>query len=113
MLVLLVLDSHPIEDVVHLLRLTHDSILPASRCSIRGSAQDHSATMQTYDSIVLGAGSMGSAALYHLAKLGKYHHRREQVDPDSLDRNCYPEDEEILRRAIRRYFPDADGPTLA
>ena len=46
-------------------------------------------------------------------KIGKYHHRHEQVDPDSVDRECYPEDEHILREAIRRYFPDADGPTLA
>jgi sarcosine oxidase len=46
-------------------------------------------------------------------KIGKYHHRRELVDPDSVDRECYPEDEKILREAIRRYFPDADGPTLA
>jgi sarcosine oxidase len=46
-------------------------------------------------------------------KFGKYHHRHERVDADSVDRNCYPEDEEILREAIRRYFPEADGPTLA
>jgi sarcosine oxidase len=46
-------------------------------------------------------------------KLGKYHHRRERVDdPDRMDRRCYPEDEETLRIAIRRYFPDADGPTM-
>jgi sarcosine oxidase len=53
--------------------------------------------------------------VYHVPgfKLGKYHHRREQVNPDSVDRNCYPEDEQVLRRAIRGYFPDADGPTLA
>ena len=47
-------------------------------------------------------------------KLGKYHHRGEQVDdPDRMDRECYPEDEEVLRDGIRRYFPDADGPTMA
>lgn len=46
-------------------------------------------------------------------KIGKYHHRGEQVDADSVDRSCYPEDEAVLRAAIRRYFPDADGPTLA
>jgi len=53
--------------------------------------------------------------VYHIPgfKIGKYHHRHERVDPDSVDRACYPEDEEILREAIRRYFPDADGPTLA
>jgi sarcosine oxidase len=47
-------------------------------------------------------------------KLGKYHHRGEQVDdPDRMDRECHPEDEEVLREGIRRYFPDADGPTMA
>ena len=46
-------------------------------------------------------------------KIGKYHHRFERVDPDTMDRECHPEDEEALRQAIRRYFPDANGPTLA
>jgi len=46
-------------------------------------------------------------------KIGKYHHRREAVDPDRMDRDCRPEDEAVLREGIRRYFPDADGPALA
>ncbi len=46
-------------------------------------------------------------------KLGKYNHRHERVDPDSMDRECHPEDEEILRAGIRKYFPDANGPTMA
>ena len=47
-------------------------------------------------------------------KLGKYHHRGEQVDaPERMDRECHPEDEDVLREGIRRYFPDADGPTMA
>jgi sarcosine oxidase len=46
-------------------------------------------------------------------KLGKYHHRRQRVDPDKMDRECHPEDEEVLREAIRRYFPDANGPTMS
>jgi sarcosine oxidase len=47
-------------------------------------------------------------------KLGKYHHRDERVDdPDQMDRECHPEDEEVLREGIRRYFPDANGPTMA
>jgi sarcosine oxidase len=45
-------------------------------------------------------------------KIGKYHHRRERVEPDRMDRDCHPEDEAVLRAGIRRYFPDADGPTL-
>jgi sarcosine oxidase len=47
-------------------------------------------------------------------KLGKYHHRGERVDdPAHMDRECHPEDEDVLREGIRRYFPDADGPTMA
>jgi sarcosine oxidase len=46
-------------------------------------------------------------------KIGKYHHRREQVHPDAVDRIGHPEDEDVIRAGIRRYFPDADGPTLA
>ena len=46
-------------------------------------------------------------------KIGKYHHRREAVDPDRMDRDCHPEDEAVLRQGIRAYFPDADGPTIA
>jgi len=46
-------------------------------------------------------------------KIGKYHHRRESVVADSVDRDCHPEDEAVLREGIGRYFPDADGPTLA
>jgi sarcosine oxidase len=47
-------------------------------------------------------------------KLGKYHHRGEHVDdPHRMDRECHTEDEEVLREGIRRYFPDADGPTMA
>ena len=45
-------------------------------------------------------------------KIGRYHHLHQQVDPDSMDRECHPEDERILRDVIRRYFPGADGPTL-
>lgn len=46
-------------------------------------------------------------------KIGKYHHLREEVQPDTVDRACHPHDEAALREGIRRYFPDADGPTLA
>ncbi|MEA2600949.1 MAG: sarcosine oxidase [Acidobacteriota bacterium] len=47
-------------------------------------------------------------------KIGRYHHLEEQVeDPDAMDRECHPEDEKILRAGIRRYFPDADGPTMS
>ncbi|HMJ57354.1 MAG TPA: N-methyl-L-tryptophan oxidase [Polyangiaceae bacterium] len=46
-------------------------------------------------------------------KIGKYHHRRQRVRLDALDRDCHAEDETVLREGLRRYFPDADGPTLA
>lgn len=47
-------------------------------------------------------------------KLGLYHHRGEVVDPDDRGRlSIQPEDEAVLRAATRRYFPDADGPTLS
>jgi len=45
-------------------------------------------------------------------KVGKYHHRRQRSDPDRMDRTCHDEDEAVLRVALRRYFPDADGPTV-
>jgi sarcosine oxidase len=45
-------------------------------------------------------------------KFGKYHHRGEQVDPDTVNREPEPEDEELLRAFARRYFPDGAGPTL-
>lgn len=46
-------------------------------------------------------------------KLGKYHHRREDVDPDRLDTSIHAEDEATLRKALREYFPGADGPLLS
>lgn len=46
-------------------------------------------------------------------KIGKYNHLREQVNPDRMDRKCHRKDEQVLRLAIRQYFPDADGPTMA
>jgi sarcosine oxidase len=49
----------------------------------------------------------------HGLKIGKYHHLQQVVDPDTVDRLCNADDESVLRRAIRRYFPDADGPTLS
>jgi len=45
-------------------------------------------------------------------KIGKYHHTHEAVDPDTMDRRCHAEDEAVLRECLRRYFPDANGPTV-
>ena len=46
-------------------------------------------------------------------KFGKYNHLKEQVDPNTMARECHPNDELVLRNAIRKYLPDADGPTIA
>jgi sarcosine oxidase len=46
-------------------------------------------------------------------KIGKYHHRRQRVRLDAIERECNAEDEAVLREGLSRYFPDADGPTLA
>lgn len=46
-------------------------------------------------------------------KVGRYHHREEIVDPETMDRGCHPKDEQLLRSFTERYFPDAAGPTTA
>jgi sarcosine oxidase len=46
-------------------------------------------------------------------KIGKYNHLKQQVDPNTMDRDCHDYDERVLREAIRKYFPNADGPTIA
>ena len=46
-------------------------------------------------------------------KIGRYHHLEETSAADNLDRVCRDEDEEILRLAVAKYFPDANGPTLS
>ena len=45
-------------------------------------------------------------------KFGKYNHRREQVDPDAVNRQPEPEDEELLRSFAGRYFPEGAGATI-
>jgi sarcosine oxidase len=46
-------------------------------------------------------------------KIGRMHHRRQVVDPDTWDRSAFePDDEAVLRAATSRYLPDADGPAL-
>jgi sarcosine oxidase len=46
-------------------------------------------------------------------KVGRYHHLEQRVDPDRMDREARPEDEEVLRSFTARYFPDAAGPTVS
>jgi sarcosine oxidase len=45
-------------------------------------------------------------------KFARYHHREERVDPDTVNREPQPADEELLRTFARRYFPDGAGTTL-
>jgi sarcosine oxidase len=45
-------------------------------------------------------------------KLGKYHHRRQWIDPDSEVRTVDEEDERVLRAFSDRYFPDGSGSTI-
>lgn len=46
-------------------------------------------------------------------KVGRFHHLREQVAPDLIDREAHPRDEDLLRGFARRYFPEGAGPTMA
>ena len=45
-------------------------------------------------------------------KIGRYHHLDEQVDADEMSREVTPADERILRDAVERYFPLANGPVM-
>jgi sarcosine oxidase len=46
-------------------------------------------------------------------KFGRYHHRHETVDPETMNREADAEDERLLRHFATRYFPAGAGPTLA
>ncbi|KAB2866166.1 MAG: N-methyl-L-tryptophan oxidase, partial [Bauldia sp.] len=46
-------------------------------------------------------------------KIGLYHHLGETGAADAISRDVTREDEAVLRRCIGRYFPQADGPTMA
>lgn len=46
-------------------------------------------------------------------KLGKYHHREEEIDPDDFEREPKRADEAVLRDVTEKYFPDAAGPTMS
>ena len=45
-------------------------------------------------------------------KLGRYHHRGQICDPDTVDRALDEEDEALLRGFAERYFPAGAGETL-
>ena len=46
-------------------------------------------------------------------KIGKFHHLNEATTAEDLDRECRDEDEAVLRQAVARYFPDANGPAMS
>lgn len=45
-------------------------------------------------------------------KVGRYHHRDEQIDPDNWNQEAEPADERILREFTESYFPEAAGSTM-
>jgi sarcosine oxidase len=46
-------------------------------------------------------------------KIGLYHHLKQNVDPDEMDREANYTDEAPLRACIEKYFPEASGPVTA
>jgi len=46
-------------------------------------------------------------------KIGRYHHLGESGHADTLSRETGPADTFALRRGLRAFFPDADGPALS
>lgn len=46
-------------------------------------------------------------------KIGRHRHLGERTTVDTVNRDVTPEDEAVLRRALARYLPDADGPVMA
>ncbi len=46
-------------------------------------------------------------------KLGRYHHLDQQINPQDLNPSCSEGDESILRTFVAKYFPKANGPTMA
>jgi sarcosine oxidase len=46
-------------------------------------------------------------------KIGRYHHLNESGHADALSRQTGPADTFALRRGLRAFFPDADGPVLS
>ena len=46
-------------------------------------------------------------------KIGLYHHRNEQVDPDAVDRDAHDADEAILRQFVDQFMPEGSGPLMA
>jgi sarcosine oxidase len=65
--------------------------------------------MRTEEGTFYGVPMVGLPGL----KVGRWHHRREIVDPDTMNRACDLRDEAMLRPCVERYFPQAAGATLS
>jgi sarcosine oxidase len=46
-------------------------------------------------------------------KFGRYHHRHEIVDPETMNRDADRTDEDLLRELAGRYFPEGVGPVMS
>jgi sarcosine oxidase len=46
-------------------------------------------------------------------KVAKHHHCDEAVDPEDYDRAVSPEDEALIRTAVERFLPAANGPLVS
>ncbi len=46
-------------------------------------------------------------------KFGKYHHRGELIEPETMEREPDSDDEALLREASLRYFPESAGPVMS
>ena len=46
-------------------------------------------------------------------KFGRYHHRHEVIDPETMHREAERADEDLLRELAGRFFPDGIGPVMS
>ena len=46
-------------------------------------------------------------------KFGRSHHLREKIDPDTMERECSPKDEQVIRKYAERFFPEGSGKTIS
>lgn len=46
-------------------------------------------------------------------KFGRSHHLSEKVAPDSMERECSPKDEQVIRKYAESFFPEGSGQTIS
>lgn len=64
--------------------------------------------LETYTGVYYGFPIWGVPGF----KLGRFHHRHEAVDPETMGREANDEDIRLLRDFAAEYFPGASGPAL-